>query len=141
MDLMRSDPELGLKLVLAIVDLGPLHGLDEWGVHSPLLDLIRLHGPAVIQGIEAAAKNSEALRRVIWDLRRLKPRTLEFEVWERFMNAAGTTTLYNSDQPAGARPSLSPEWTELLERWFISQSTFWAWCEVDELVRDDHEAG
>lgn len=145
-DIMRSDAELGLTLALAIVDLGPLYGFDEWDVHSPLLELLRRNGPAVIDRVEAAAQNSVALRRVIWGVRRLnpdpdRPYSIASETWIRLMRAAGATTHYNSERPRANNVSLSAEWRELLDRWFVSQSTFWAWVEVDELVRDDQERG
>jgi uncharacterized protein DUF6869 len=110
-DIMRSHAELGLTLALEIVRRGPLHGCDEWDVHAPLLELLRCHGPAVIKEVEVAA------------------------------SAAGTTTLYNSERPKGIRVSLGAEYDELLDRWFVSQTTFWAWEEVDRLVHDDPTTG
>jgi hypothetical protein len=145
-DIMRSDPELGLTLALAIVHRGPPNGFDEWDLQSPLLELLRCHGPAVINEVEAAAMGSEALRRLIWGVRRLnsepnRPYSIGSEVWRRLVHAAGPTTLYNSERPTGSRVSLGAKYDELLDRWFVSQSTFWAWVEVDRLVHDDGATG
>jgi hypothetical protein len=145
-DIMRSDAALGLTLALTIVHRGPRNGFDEWDLHSPLLELLRCHGPAVIQEVEAAAMSSETLRRLIWGVRRLnsepdRPHSISSEVWRRLMRAAGPTTLYNSERPTGSCVSLGVEYDELLDHWFVSQSTFWAWVEVDRLVRDDSATG
>jgi hypothetical protein len=145
-DIMRSDAELGLTLALTIVHRGPPNGFDEWDLQPPLLELLRCHGPAVIDEVEAAAMSSEALRRLIWGVRRLnsepdQPYSISSEVWRRLMRAAGTTTLYNRERPAGSHVSLGTEYDELLDRWFVSESTSWAWVEVDRLVRDDGATG
>jgi hypothetical protein len=145
-DIMRTDPEPGLTIALEIIRRGPLHGFDEWDLSSPLLELLRCHGPSVIAEVEAEARSSKALRRLIWGVRRLNPTpdtaySISSEVWGRLMRAAATTTLYNSERPSGTRVSLSAEYDRLLDRWFISESTFWAWEEVDRLVREDPPAG
>lgn len=145
-DIVRSDAALGLTLALTIVHRGPPSGFDEWDLQFPLLELLRCHGQAVIDEVEAAAMGSEALRRLIWGVRRLnsepdRPHSISSEVWRRLMRAAGTTTLYNSERPTGSRASLGAEYDELLDRWFVSQGTFWAWVEVDRLVRDDDATG
>jgi hypothetical protein len=145
-DIMRTDPQLGLRVALEIVHRGPLHGFDSGDLCSPLLELLRCHGPAVIAEVETVARGSEPLRRLIWDVRRLNPRpdtshSISSEVWSRLMRAAGSTTLYNSPWPRGHRLSLGSEHDELLDRWFISESTFWAWEEVTHLVDEEPAMG
>jgi len=145
-DIMRSDSELGLRLALEIVRRGPLHSFDDWDVHSPLLELLRCHGPAVINRVEAAARGSEALRRVIWSVRRLNPEpdqaySISSKVWHRLTRVTDGTTTYNSPRPEGARISVGAEYDELLDRWFVSESSFWAWEEVERLVHEAPESG
>jgi hypothetical protein len=70
-----------------------------------------------------------------------RPYSISSEVWRRLMRAAGTTTLYNSERPTGSRVSLGGGYDELLDRWFVSESSFWAWVEVGRLVRDDGATG
>lgn len=145
-DIMRSDPELGLTLALEIVRRGPLHGFDEWDLNAPVLELLRYHGPAVIGEVEAEATGSEALRRIVWSARRLnpdpdRPHAIGAEVWRRFMRAGGNTNTHDSERPEGSRRSLGAEHDELLDRWFVSEGSFWAWGEVNDLVRDEPERG
>jgi hypothetical protein len=137
---------LGLTLALEIVRRGGLHGFDDWDVHGPLLELLRCHGPVVIAEVEVEARRSEALRRVIWTVRGLnpdpdRPHAIGAEVWRRFLLARGNTTTHDSERPHWTRRSLGAEHDELLDRWFVSECSFWAWCEVDDLVRDDPEQG
>jgi uncharacterized protein DUF6869 len=145
-DITRRDPELGLTLALEIIHRGPLHSFESQDLEQPLYDLLRHHGPSVIDRVEAAAAESEALRRVIWSTRKLNPRpelphSISLEVWQRLMRAAGTTTLHNSPQPVGRRTSLGPEFDGLIDRWFISQECWWAWDAVYELVSDEPTKG
>jgi hypothetical protein len=145
-DIMRKDPTLGLELALEIIERGARHGFEPDALEGPFLQLIRHQGPAVIDQIEKAARESTAVRRVIWDIRRLNPspRTpggVPAEIWDRLMRASGGTTLYNAPSPQGARRSLGSELDELLDRWFISKECFWAWSEVYDLIHDDPAKG
>jgi hypothetical protein len=145
-DIMRKDPKLGIRLALEIIERGPLHSFEVDDLHSPLLDLLWCHGADVIAELEAAARESEAVRRVLWDARRLNPQpdrsySISSEVWQRAMRAAGTTNLYNSAPPEGRRRSLGAELDELLDRWFISEECFWAWSEVHWLIDEEPAKG
>jgi hypothetical protein len=144
--IMREDPTHGLQLALEIIERGPLHGFETEALHGPLRTLIRHHGPAVIDQIEHAAAESTALRRSIWDARRLNPGSgspaaVPADVWDRLMRAAGETTLHNTPAPKGTRRSLGSELDQLLDRWFISEESFWAWSEVNDLTHDAPEKG
>jgi hypothetical protein len=141
-DVIRNDPKLGLQLALEIIERGPLHGFESDDLNGPLLQLMRHHGPAVIDEIENAARASVAVRRVLWDIRRLNPSpgtpaAIPTDLWDRLMRAAGDTTLYNTPPPTGTRRSLGSELDKLLDRWFISEECFWAWSEVNDLIHDD----
>jgi hypothetical protein len=145
-DIIRTEPEAGLRLALEIIRRGPRYGIDEWELGSPLLDVLRCHGPAVIADVEAEAAGSEPLRRVIWESRRQnptpdEPHSIGSEVWSRLMRAAGATTTYNSPRPAGVRTPLPYDEELLLDRWIEAERTFWAWVEVGDLVREDPERG
>src|ERR1041385_6925980 len=97
MDLVRDDHPKGLRVALEIIDRGPLHGFDTEDVDQPLLELLQSHGPLVIGEIEEAARQSEAVRRAIWSVRRFNPRQVRAvpaDLWERFQRAAGATTTY-----------------------------------------------
>lgn len=143
-DIMRNDPTLGLQLALEIIERGPQHGFESDDLHGPFLELIRHQAAAVIDQIENAARELPALRRVIWDVRRLNsyppPHAVPADLWARLMRASGDTHLYNTT-PKGKRRSLGPELDELLDRWFISEAGFWAWSEVNDLVHDDPAKG
>jgi len=145
LDIARKEPELGLRLALEIIERGPLHGFDTEDLHDPLLQLIRFHGAQIVDQVESAARNSVALRRALWDIRRLNagsgPTAVPADIWDRAVRAAGGTNLYNAPAPKGARHTLGPELDQLLDRWFISEETFWAWREVSDLVSDDPEKG
>ena len=144
--MMREDPTLGLHLALEIIERGPLHGFETGALHSPLRTLLLHHGPAVIDQIEHAAGKSPALRRAIWDGRRLNPgsgspRAVRTDVWDRLMRAAGETTLYNTPAPTGTRRPLGAELDQLLDGWFLAEESFWAWGEVNDLIGDAPEKG
>ena len=142
-DIMRSDASLATTLALEIIGRGPLHGFQSWDLNSPLLELVHFHGSDVIARVEAAAAGDEGLRRLIWEARRINrnAHSIPSDLWSRLMQAAGATTLYNSSPPPGRRLSLGPEYDELLDHWFVSQESFWAWVEVDRLVREAPEDG
>lgn len=144
--IMREDPTLGLHLALEIIERGSLHGFETDDLHGPLRMLMLHHGPEVIDQIEHAAGKSPALRRAIWDGRRLNPWSgspgaVRADVWDRLMRAAGETTLYNTPAPEGTRYPLGAEHDQLLDRWFVAEESFWAWSEVNDLIHDAPEKG
>lgn len=139
-DILRSDRNLGIRLALEIIDRGPLNDFGDFDVGGPLLLLLGFHGPSVIEDIERAALESEALRRVIWSSRTLDPFVRDRwnqQLWERFVGAAGETTLYNSVRPPGRRSVLGQEYDDLVDQWFVAEGAFWAWEELGELVTDE----
>lgn len=138
-ELIRGDGDIGTRLALEIIERGPLHGFDSEDVWSPLDLLLRFHGPEAIDAIEAAAAESIALRRVIWVNRRQAPDAddpyaVEVKIWERLLASAGTTTSLNTPLPPGKRTSLGSDYDALLDRWFASTESFWAWCELEYMT-------
>jgi hypothetical protein len=145
-DIVRKEPNLGLQLALEIIERGPLHGFEADELSDPLLQLLRHQGAAVIDELEEVARQSVALRRVLWDIRRLNPDPgspggIPMEIWRRVMRASGHTTLYNSPSPNGRKRQLGSELDQLLDRWFVAKECFWAWSEVSDLISEEPEKG
>jgi hypothetical protein len=144
--LIKEEPVAAWPLVLEIVHRGPLHGLTAFDTMSPLLRLLRRHGPMVIDRLEDSARDSVLLRRCLWRMRAQQSTTpteddIAPDVWPRIASAARGTTDYNSeDVPANPR-ALLPEQEQLVDAWFAHTATFWAWERVNDLVRNDPEIG
>lgn len=143
-ELIRTEPDEALTLAIEIISRGPLHGLTSFDTMSPLLDLLRRHGDAVIDRLEDAARDSVLVRRCLWRMRRQQgspPSRYDVvpEVWERVERAIGGTTDYNSDDPPGEAHGLPPEHERIVESWFVHEQTFWAWERVDDFVDNDPE--
>jgi len=142
--LVDEEPHEAWPVVLEIVHRGPLHGLTAFDTMSPLLRLLRIHGPIVIDRLEAAGRDSILLRRCLWRMRAQQswPPTeydIAPDVWLRVERAAGDTTDYNTDDPPANRGSLSPAHEQLVDGWFNHNATFWAWERVQDLLRNDPE--
>jgi hypothetical protein len=143
-DLIRNEPQRALALALELIERAPLHGFTSYDVMSPLLDLLRLHGPAVVDHVEQKAQSSVLLRRVLWRMRPQQcdppgPHDVSPPVWMRVVRAAKDTTDYTDDDPPGAKTPLPPDLEEVAEAWFAYEDTFWAWREVNDLVSRDIE--
>jgi hypothetical protein len=143
-ELIRTDPDHALTLALEIISRGPLNGLTSFDTMSPLLDLLRRHGEAIIDRVEDAASESVLVRRCLWRMRRQQsnpPSKYDIvpAVWERVERAIRGTTDYNTDDPAGSAHSLPPDYERVVESWFVHQETFWAWERVHDFVDNDPE--
>ena len=133
-----------VRLTLEIVSRGPLFGFSSFDTFSPLRDLLRIHGSAVIETVEAAAAESVLVRRCLWRMGRQQghpPRETDIaaDIWTRLERAAAGTTDYNTDNPPGAAHPLPPELDRVVEAWFQYEETFWAWERVQDLTRMDPE--
>lgn len=139
--LMRTDADLGLPLALEIVHRGPLHGFDPWDVHVPLLELLRWHGPVVLDRVETAAKRSAGVRQLLWQVRRLHHSYhMAADLRGHLMTLAEPPSP-DRPAPSGVRTALGGDSDELLDGWFVSEAAAWAHSEVDELLRTDCAQG
>src|SRR3989475_12212958 len=105
-ELICEDPPRALALALEVINRAPLHGFTSFDVLRPLMDLLRQHGPEVIDQVEAAAATSVAVRRVVWGMGPHQghgsgPSAMPGEVWTRVVRGAGRKTEYHTDDPPG----------------------------------------
>jgi uncharacterized protein DUF6869 len=144
-ELITTEPELALPLVLEIVNRGQNYGFDSFDLLTPLQDLLRYQGERVIDRIEQEALTSVMLRRCLWRMKRQEINTppeyrIAEDVWRRAELAANGTTDYNSVLPEDVRPNrLSEEEERLLSSWFEFEQTFWAFSTVWEITCGDPE--
>jgi hypothetical protein len=144
-ELIATEPELAVPLVLEIVNRGQSYGFDSFDLLTPLQDLLRHQGETVIDKVEREALTSVMLRRCLWRIKRHEKNTppeyrIAEDVWRRAERAANGTTDYNSDLPEDVRPNrLSEEGERLLSSWFEYEQTFWAFDTVWELTCNDPE--
>jgi Family of unknown function (DUF6869) len=144
-ELIDTDPELALPLVLEIVNRGQSYGFDSFDLLTPLQELLRHHGERVIDRIEQEALTSVMLRRCLWRIKRQEINTspeyrIAEDVWRRAERAANGTTDYNSDLLEDVRPNrLSEEGERLISSWFEFEQAFWAFSTVWEITCGDPE--
>ncbi len=131
----HNDPRSRVRFALEVIERGPAFGFDTDDVDGPLLDVFREFGGDVIEEIESAARRSVAVRRVIWNVRRLQYST-PAELWARFQAAAAGTTLCNSDLPPAEFHRLDQQDEEEIAAWFQYRSKLWTFDAVADLVRD-----
>jgi Family of unknown function (DUF6869) len=130
--LITEDPDRALPLVLEIIHRGQDYNFESYDLFSPLWDLLRRHGEAIIDRIEREALSSVMLRRCLWKMKLSQENTppeyrIAEELWRRVKQAAGGTTDYNSRLPEAVQPNrLSEESEELLFSWFAYKRTQWA---------------
>jgi hypothetical protein len=142
--LVRNDPEKALALALELIHRGPAFRFRAFDLNTPLLELLRQHGHQVIERVEAAAAESVAVRRALWSMRRQQsdpPRRHDApaDVWARAQRAAGDTTEYNTQDPPSVVTSLPPDLETIAQAWFVYWYTFWAWDELNDIVRENPE--
>jgi hypothetical protein len=144
-ELIDTDPEQALPLVLEIVNRGQSYGFDSFDLLTPLQNLLRHQGEIVIDRIEQEALTSVMLRRCLWRMKRHEKYTspeyrIAEDVWRRAERAANGTTDYNSDLPETVLPNrLSEEGERLLSSWFEHEQTSWAFDAVWEITCSDPE--
>jgi hypothetical protein len=136
--LAHSDPERALAIALEIIHRGAARGWDSFDLMSPLADLLATHGDKVIGQIEEQARESVALRRVLWRLKRQRPGQIDEEVRDRMERAMGATTGYTElDVPSPpAQPQLDAD-EQIIEGWFEHEKNFWAFSTMSDLVDED----
>jgi hypothetical protein len=111
---------------------------------SPLRDLLRKHGAAVIDRLERAAPDSVLIRRCLWRMRRSQghPPTkadIPADIWQRVVRATQGTTDYNTDDPPVCERALPPDAERVVEGWFVYEATCWAGDRLDDFRRKDPE--
>jgi hypothetical protein len=141
--LIADDPDRALPLLLEIIHRGQNYNFESYDLFSPLWDLLRRHGEAIIDRIEREALSSVILRRCLWKMKLWQENAppqfrIAEEVWRRVKQAAGETNDYNSALPSEARPNPLPEESEkLLASWFAYKQTDWASAAVYDLTYHD----
>jgi hypothetical protein len=135
----QTDPQRSLALSIEIIHRGVAKGWAIYDVMSPLGDTIAQHGAAVIDQIEQYARESVAVRRALWRLKRhLRYRDVDPAVRERLEHAAGTTTEYTDlDAPVPPAQRQLDADEALLAAWFENEQNFWAFSELNELCDED----
>jgi hypothetical protein len=116
-ELITTDPEQALPLVLEIMNRGQSYGFGSFELTPPLQNLLRHHGEMVIDRIEQEALTSVMLRRCLWRMKRYEERTppedrIAEDVWRRAEWAANGTNDYNSDLPEDVRRGSMASWNE-----------------------------
>jgi hypothetical protein len=82
-DLVRQDPDLGLNVILNIlerIEAAPVTKLFQVLAAGPLEDLLVHHGPAIIDRVEAQAREDERFNLLlggVW------PNAITPDVWTR----------------------------------------------------------
>ena len=144
-EIISSQPDRALTLVLEIIGRGQLHAFGSYELISPLWDLLKKQGELVIEGIEQAAITSVMLRRCLWRLKRQQEGTpdeyrINDYVWKRAEKAARNANDYNSDLPETVQLNrLTNEDEALIESWFDYEQTSWAFGKVWEITGNDPE--
>lgn len=136
--LARSDPERALAIVVEIIHRGVGRGWDSFDVLMPLGDLLAGGGRKVIDQVETQARESVAVRRVLW---RLEPQTwlpIDEEVRERIERAAGATTDYTElDVPVPPPQKQLDADERIIEGWFEHEKNRWAFSVMNDLIEED----
>lgn len=137
--LRETDPDRALHLAIEIIHRGVARGWDAFDVMTPLGDLIADHGPRIIDQLEEHAKQSVAVRRVLWRLQRhLVHRTVDEDVRERVEVAMGTTTDYTETEVPAPPPQKQLDADErILDAWFAYEGNFWAFSAISDLVGEE----
>jgi GNAT superfamily N-acetyltransferase len=153
-ELIATDPEQALPLVIEIINRGQSYGFGSFELIPPLWYLLMCHGETVIDRIEQEALTSVMLRRCLWRMKRYQKNNppeerIAEDVWWRAERAANGTTDYDSDPSEDARPNilsqmqeanrLPEEQAELLSSWFVYKQTSWASDALKELTEEDPE--
>jgi len=139
-DLIRSDPERALPIAIEIIHRGPAHGASSFDTFGPLSDLLRSHTAAVIDRVEEAARESYLVRRCIWRMSftQRAGAFVDEEAWQRLHAANGGTTDFTDDMdPQPAPRQLSETDETIIASWFAYEQTFWAFCELNDLVGEE----
>jgi hypothetical protein len=144
-DVIRGDARRGLALAVEIVHRGPRHDFGSYETFGPLQRVLDDHGEAVIDEVEAIARESLLVRRCLWRMlpreRNTPPREGEdAEVWRRAIAAHGASTDFvDEDAPLPAPRTLPAQDEVLIEAWFVYQKNFWAFEAVGALVSEEPE--
>jgi len=138
-DLARSNPERALWLAVEIIHRGCARGWSSFDLMSPLDDILVASGPEIIAGLEKVAKESVAVRRVLWRMKRQSVmRRASADVWSRVETAIGSTTDYTESDIAIPPPQQQLEADErIIEAWFENEENFWAFSAMSDLCDED----
>jgi hypothetical protein len=143
--IVKRDADRGFRLAIEIIHRGPEHGMSSFDTFSGLRDLLQYQGPAVIERVEAIARESYLVRRCLWRIipsqrGTPEPFRIRAEIWQLALAARGETTDFTDDtEPQPQAQRLSPADEELIASWFIHENNFWACSEMDDLVTEKPE--
>jgi hypothetical protein len=149
--LAQSDPRRALAIVIEIIHRGIARSMEAFDVMSPLGDVISISGDKVVDELEQIARESVAVRRVLWRLqRRFRWSTFDNDevtggyssvapdVWERLERVTGQTTDYTDLSETVPRPQKQLDADEaIIEGWFTHDANFWAFSELVDLCEED----
>jgi hypothetical protein len=135
--LIHADPERALTVAVEIIHRGIARGWSSFDVMSPLGDVLDKKGEELVSLVEERAKESVAVRRVLWRLRsQHKPWTAELR--DRLQKATGATTDYTDrDVPVPAPQTQLAADERLVGAWFQYEKNFWAFSALNDLCDED----
>jgi hypothetical protein len=141
---IHDNPDAGLALAMAVIERGPVDGLDTTDVRGPLEDVLRYQGAAVIERVVDAAAVSGRVRRALWRMQcheRGLPIHLRIPeaVWERARQAAGSTTDYtiDADESSVQAQTLASNLEVLLGGWITYWQCFWSHGILDGWIKHE----
>lgn len=146
-DITRHDPRSGLAIAIEIIHRGPANGFGSFDTFAPLHDVLRYHGPAVIDEVEQIARESYLVRRCLWRMipgengnRNAGASSIDAEVWKRVLAAnAGTTDFTGDVDPQPVSRPLAADHESILDAWFAYEHAFWAVSVMSDLVQEEPE--
>ncbi|MBV9496182.1 MAG: hypothetical protein JOZ54_18180 [Acidobacteria bacterium] len=127
-----------MNLAVEIIHRGIERGWDTFDVMSPLSDVLASNAEAVVTALESIARESVAVRRVLWRLKRQTRPFIGTDAWQRLMTVTGETTDYTElETPVPPpRPQLDAD-EEIIAAWFVYEENFWSFSEVHDLCDSD----
>lgn len=150
--LTEADPHRALTIAVEILHRGIARGWTTYDLMMPFADLISKNGRKVEREIVQLAKESVAVRRVLWRLKRhMRPwsggdeeararsyHAVDADVWERLQLAAGTTNDYTELDvpPPPQQPQLDAD-ERLIEGWFAYEESFWAFSTLKDVMDEE----
>ncbi|HEV7766040.1 MAG TPA: hypothetical protein VGQ76_13630 [Thermoanaerobaculia bacterium] len=119
--LAHSDRVRALTIAVEILHRGASRGWDTFDVMSPLGDVLKQNGRAVLDELETQAKHSVAVRRALWRLRR---QTMTM-AWDQLEPLVGSTTDYTDlDVPVPPPQKQLDVDERIIEAWFEHEESF-----------------
>ena len=144
-DILGNNPQRALALAIEIIHRGPSEGLTSFDTFDPLRTLLWKHGPKVIDQVEAIARDSYLVRRVLWRMipgQRARPPGygIAADLWPRILAAQAGTTDFTDDTDSQPAPrTLASADERILKAWFTYKRHFWSFDVMSTLVGEEPE--